>query len=527
MIDDKQKREDGGEGAGKLSPQSGAKDVSVSGAKDVSQPGGLSKTGELPGDKVPASDAPPAITSAVPGLDFMREQIKKRPTNTKKLLRRTIITALMAVIFGFVACFTLVILEPVLNNRMHPQEEAEMVVLPPETVEVLPADLPKKDEDIPSKDEGNSNPGTGSSNNNSNLIPGDKTADAGMGTGEEGGLSQADVAGEALIRDDPIESLSDSYTALQALVERVSFGLVTITTVASDDNWLEGSVESTGQSTGAIVANTIKYVLILARTYDVSEAEEISVTFHNGTVAEAKVRMADPTTGIAILEASKENLDDYALESVQVAELGNSNSSTLKGGPVIALGSPMGKNNSVCYGVITGTGVPIQTVDSRYRLILTDIYGSQMASGFLTNMQGQIIGVINQDYNDSDLKNMISAIGISELRTTIERLSNRKKQAYLGLTTADVTTQIHEERGIPIGAYVTRVAMDSPALIAGIQSGDVIIAIGDKHLTSQAEYIEILSTFRPQDEVTITLMRESRGEYQELNISATLADLGE
>ena len=63
---------------------------------------------------------------------FMIEQIKERPINKKRLLRRTVITASMAVIFGLIACFTFLVLEPVLSNMLYPPEESTPVVIFPE-----------------------------------------------------------------------------------------------------------------------------------------------------------------------------------------------------------------------------------------------------------------------------------------------------------------------------------------------------------------------------------------------------------
>ena len=72
--------------------------------------------------------------------DFMKETIKQRPLNRKKLVRRTIITAAMAVIFGLVACVTFLLLEPVISNKLYPEEEPKQVVFVEEKEnEMLPA----------------------------------------------------------------------------------------------------------------------------------------------------------------------------------------------------------------------------------------------------------------------------------------------------------------------------------------------------------------------------------------------------
>ena len=73
--------------------------------------------------------------------NFMIEKIKERPVNKKKLLRRTLITASMAVIFGLVACFTFLVLEPVISNWLYPEEEPQVVVFPEDQDEMSPEQM--------------------------------------------------------------------------------------------------------------------------------------------------------------------------------------------------------------------------------------------------------------------------------------------------------------------------------------------------------------------------------------------------
>ena len=75
--------------------------------------------------------------------DFMKETIKQRPLNRRKLVRRMLLTVAMAVIFGLVACVTFLLLEPVINNKLYPEEEPDPVVFPeePKENEILPEDM--------------------------------------------------------------------------------------------------------------------------------------------------------------------------------------------------------------------------------------------------------------------------------------------------------------------------------------------------------------------------------------------------
>ena len=74
-------------------------------------------------------------------FEFLQEKIKERPIDKKKLIQRTIITASLALLFGLIACLTFLVLEPVLNNWIYPEEEPEIVTFTQEEDEMLPEDM--------------------------------------------------------------------------------------------------------------------------------------------------------------------------------------------------------------------------------------------------------------------------------------------------------------------------------------------------------------------------------------------------
>jgi len=205
--------------------------------------------------------------------------------------------------------------------------------------------------------------------------------------------------------------------------------------------------------------------------------------------------------------------------------LGSSNSGNRVGDLVIAVGRPLGYVDSLCYGNITSLGNEINTIDMNYKLITTDIYGSSNASGAILNTKGQIIGIINQNYNSPDLENQISAIGISELRKVMETMSNDKDIVYLGLYVTNVTEMAQTQLSVPEGAYVTDIRLSSPAMLVGMQKGDVVTAIDDAVITNVAEYINELRNHEPGEEVTITLQRMSVDGYREIDVKVTLGTL--
>ena len=421
-----------------------------------------------------------------PRFDFMKEQIKERPLNKKKLLRRTAMTVSMAVLFGLVACLTVLVLEPVFSNWLYPEEPTENITFPPDTEEILPEDMALDDEELEQEE------------------PGESTAET-----EE--------------RIDELEIYRKTYSRLQMLTAEVSRSLVTVTGVTSDKDWFDNMYESKGQTTGVILANNGREYLVLAAAAPVQTVQ--TVTFCDNSQAQAQIKMVDPVTGLAVLAIDNKDIGSGTLELITAASLGSSNYASLTGSPVIALGSPAGVSGSVNYGVATSCGNILNTVDSRYKLITTDMYGSRGSTGVLVNLQGQVIGVIDQKYNEEGMENMISALGISELKATIERLSNGKSQAYMGIYGTDVTQEANESMQVPYGAYVTGIEMDSPAMQAGIQSGDVIISLNGRTVDSYEGYIKALSDSTPGSTVNVTLMRMNQDAYQSISFLAPLGEL--
>ena len=429
--------------------------------------------------------------------DFLREKIKQKPVNKKKLLRRTIITASMAVVFGIVACLTFLILEPVINNWLYPEEEAEEVQFLEETVtqeeEMSPEDMLTEE-----------------------MIEDDT---------EPVELEDAQI--EELLAQVTfgLDEYQSVYEELAKLAKDVERSLVTVTGVTSDVDWFNNPYENEAEASGVIVADNGRAMLILVSMNNIKGADRILVTFCNNTRAEADLVQKDASTGLAVLSVSLSRIDKRTSDTITIASLGSSSAGNLAGTPVIALGSPTGTSGSVSYGIVTSAGNVIDQVDSAYKLISTDIYGSLNATGVLINLKGKVIGIIDNSYNSKDRENLISAYGISELKNTITKMSNNQARAYLGIHGTDVPQKANLESGMPLGAYVKEIEMDSPAMIAGIQSGDVITGIGDIEITNYNGLLNALYNTAPDDVITIILSRQGIDGFQEMRVEVTLGEM--
>ena len=415
--------------------------------------------------------------------EMIKERMKERPINRKKLMRRTVITVSMAIIFGVFACFTFLVLEPVFSNLLNPKPEPEEIVLPEEVEEILPEDM---------------------------LIT------------EEKPQPETTIQIQKYELD-IMDTYNNTYEELYKVVQNLQKSMVTVTEVSQDVDWFNNAYENKGQYQGIIFANSNTQLFILIDSLDIVSAEEITVTFRDGSIVPGVYVQHDVNLGLSVVSVELSEMSEETMDVIGVVGLGSSRSSGMLASPVIAYGKIFGKTDSVAYGMITEENTIMNMPDINYELLATDIYGSEDASGFVINTAGYLLGIIYQEQNAPETKNLISFVGITELRKTLERMSNGREISFLGIEGMDVTQEANLTQGVPLGAYVTEVIMDSPAMKAGIQRGDIITSIDGISIVSYTQYVEILSEYEPEETINVHLSRQGVEEYVDIEIPIILA----
>ncbi len=471
-------------------------------------------------------------------FEFLQEKIKERPINKKKLLRRTIITASMAVLFGLLACLSFLLLEPVLNNWLYPEEEPEIVTFPQEQNEMLPEDMltegttvNQSEEETKQQPENDDTPPSTENDTNQHDEPERSSSHSSKeeeSTQETTFLDPSkDVSHTELETDvstentdtDSIEALKPYQTQFEELYKvyrEVASSMVTVTAVHSDVDWFNNPYQSEGTTAGVIIANNNRELLILSKKSPLDNAQTIRIRFCNGFSADASIKKYEKNTDLAVLAVDLKYITNATLGCVSVASLGSSASSRITGTPVIAVGNIFGYQDSVCYGMLTSSGNNIYMADNVYQLITTDIYASENPSGILVNMDKEIIGIIDNSHNNSDTKNLLSAIGITELKGVITKLSNGEDIPYLGIYAQDISAQTRNDLGLPQGAYIFNIDMDSPAMKNGIQKGDILVQVGAQEIKNASDYMEALRNTSPERGVRIIVRRANVDEYEEM-----------
>lgn len=413
-------------------------------------------------------------------FSFINETIKTKPLNKKRMMLHTLFTVFLAVVFGLVASLVIAFFQPRFSDTFYPEDDP-VITIPKDDIEDTEL---QNTEDESETDE--------------------------SAAQEEG--TEEPVETPAVL---DISGYQQLKNMLYDIGKNANRSIVTVTGVKSDTDWFNNPYENKGQASGIIIADNGQEILILTERKVISDAQEIYVTFEDETQVAATMKKYDGNTGIAVLAVNRSDIDDETMADISIATLGNSYL-TKQGTIVIAIGSPMGTNYSILTGCVTSTTNTISTIDSNYTVFTTDIVASSDGSGVIINVDGEVVGLVMQDYSSQGDQGTLTAISISELKTLIEMLSNNQDIPYIGLELSTVTSDIANEYDIPKGAYVKEVKMDSPAMSAGLQSGDIITEINGESVFNVDSYESRLLAITPGDTARIKVQRQSQDGYSEV-----------
>lgn len=243
---------------------------------------------------------------------------------------------------------------------------------------------------------------------------------------------------------------------------------------------------------------------VMTNAHVVEGADEVIVTLTDKREFKAKIIGADKRTDVAVVK-----IDATGLPAVKVGDVGR-----LRVGEwVMAIGSPFGLENTVTAGIVsakqrdTGDYLPF---------IQTDVaINPGNSGGPLFNLKGEVVGINSQIYSRSGGYQGISfAIPIDVAMKVKEQLQKTGKvqRGRLGVTMQPVTKELAESFGLakPVGALVTGVDRSSPADKAGLQPGDVIIALDGVPIEEATDLPRKVGDSAPGTKLGLTVLRDGK-----------------
>ena len=317
-----------------------------------------------------------------------------------------------------------------------------------------------------------------------------------------------------------------------AIVEEVMPAMVSIlnTTITETKYWGQVFEEEEQYSgSGIIIAETDTELLIATNHHVVSGATKLEVNFIDGSIVEAQIKGTDADMDLAVIAIPLEKLSEETMQAIVIAKMGDSDALKL-GEPVIAIGNALGYGQSVTGGYISALNREITMSDgSTGTFIQTDAaINPGNSGGALLSVSGEVIGINSSKIGGSYVEGMGYAIPITAAEPIIGDLMNKETRykvdevGYMGTTLMTITDEQAYMYNFPQGIFVRDVEKDSPAEKAGILKGDIIVNFDGDKVTSYDDLAEILQYYGPGSEATITVMRASSGQYEEVEVKITL-----
>lgn len=424
-------------------------------------------------------------------FQFLNETIKN-PDAKKQLFRRFCLILLMAAAAGAVGAFVFALVRPAAERLVSggDQEQVDIAMV----------------------------------SDSSSVSSGSQTV-SGSSVVPEEGRDEEGTAPENSEGDEQGSSELDEFRQVRSEINEIAVSceksIVKVTGIRSEMDYFNNSYENSSSASGVIIADHDSEYYILTESSATSGAEQIRVEFYNGVEVDGENIRADAATGFAVIRVQK-NDSTSSSTPPEAAKLGNSYGMT-RGDTVVALGNPSGYESSYSIGAITSNTNTVSLTDRNYHIFTTDIKGSAGGSGVLINLDGEVIGIIDQSLGDDD-SSIVKAIGVSELADLMQKLSNNEARPYVGISGTNVTAEISEKTGIPEGVMVSEVAQDSPAMLAGIKQQDIITKLNGKTVSTVTEYTRIIEECSPGSTLHVTAQRKGAEGYEEVTFDVTVGE---
>jgi len=244
---------------------------------------------------------------------------------------------------------------------------------------------------------------------------------------------------------------------------------------------------------------------ILTNAHVVDEAREVTVRMTDRREYRAEVVGLDRRTDVAVLK-----IDAKDLPVVRIGDAGE-----LKPGEwVIAIGSPFGFDNTVTAGIVSAVARSLGNPDTYTPFIQTDVAVNPGNSGGpLFNMQGEVVGINSQIYSRTGGYQGVSFAIPIEVAVDVKNqlvATGRVERGRIGVAIQEVNQALADsfELPRPRGALVSEVVRGGPAADAGLEPGDVILAVDGKAIERSSELPPRIAAIKPGTQATLTVWRD-------------------
>jgi len=326
--------------------------------------------------------------------------------------------------------------------------------------------------------------------------------------------------GMALIASNSADKGDKKILSVPEIVDKVGpavVGIVNKTTYASYGDIFgfyyggQQEQEMEKSSGSGVIISSDGY--IVTNNHVIEGAQELVVILNTGDEYTAKVVGKDANTDIAVLKIEAEELVHATMGESSALRVGET---------AIAIGNPLGQEfaGTTTQGIISGLNRNVTIDNKQLTLIQTDAaINPGNSGGALVNAYGEVIGINTAKISSSTLEGLGFAIPIDEAKPIIQDLIDNgyvTGRPVIGIGGRAVTKSDAEAYNLKVGVYVASMTPNSPAYMAGIKIGDIIVECNGKKVETVDDINEVKNKFAPGDELELKVYRE--GDYKNITL---------
>lgn len=331
----------------------------------------------------------------------------------------------------------------------------------------------------------------------------------------------SNTVGAAVVASSATDTADKKALSTPEIVDKVGpavVGIINKATLSNYGNYFGGifgnqqQEQEVEQSSGSgVVISADGY--IVTNNHVVEGAQELVVILNTGDEYTAKLIGTDSKTDLAVLKIEASELTYAALGDSSDLRVGDT---------AIAIGNPLGQEfaGTTTQGIISGLNRTVTVDNKQLTLIQTDAaINPGNSGGALVNAYGELIGINTAKISSSSLEGLGFAIPIDEAKPIISELIDNgyvTGRPVIGIGGRAVTEQDARAYNLKVGVYVSSMTADSPAYMAGVKIGDIIVECNGKAVETVEDINEIKNQFAPGDKLKIKVYRQ--GAYKDITL---------
>ena len=246
---------------------------------------------------------------------------------------------------------------------------------------------------------------------------------------------------------------------------------------------------------------------ILTNNHVVEGADTIEVGLADGRKIAARIVGTDPETDLAVIRISARNLPVMVLGDPERARVGD---------VVLAIGNPFGVGQTVTLGIISALGRNNLHINHFENFIQTDAainFGN--SGGALVDTNGQLLGINSAIYSQTGGSVGIGfAIPVTTAKKVLDSIVQHGTvvRGWIGVESQDITPELAQSFSLSrdSGAIIAGVVRGGPAHRAGMQPGDILVAVGTKPVANTSEMLNLIAQLEPGEKAQLRILRKNR-----------------